>query len=80
MTSRHREVYVDIPLPDPRVALLAGLVAGMASPRVRRVVGGGIGYAARGVMKAGAPVAGAGRDIYDSARQVASPSRDAQPT
>jgi hypothetical protein len=71
---------VDIPSPDPRVALLAGVAAGVASPRVRRVVGTGLGYAARGVMVVGAPVAGAGRDIYSSARRVASGSDGGDPT
>jgi hypothetical protein len=68
---------VEIPSPDPRVALVAGVAAGVASPRVRRVVGTGIGYAARGVMTLGAPLAGAGRDIYASAREVASGDRPA---
>jgi hypothetical protein len=38
-------------------------------------VGRGIGYAARGVMTVASPFAGAGRDIYASAREVAAPTK-----
>jgi hypothetical protein len=68
---------VEIPSPDPRVAVLGAVAASVASPRVRHAVGSGIGYAARTVMTLGAPVAAAGRDIYDSAREVASPEKPA---
>jgi hypothetical protein len=64
---------VELPIPDPKVALLAGLAAGAVSPRFRRTVGRGLGYAARGVITIGAPVGRIGRDVYDSAREVASP-------
>jgi hypothetical protein len=43
------------------------------SPRFRRTVGRGIGYVARGAMTVGSPFAGVGRDIYDTARAVATP-------
>ena len=65
---------MEIPSPDPRVAILAGVAASIASPRVRRAVGSGLGYAARGVLTIGAPFVAAGRDIYGNARQVASQS------
>jgi hypothetical protein len=65
---------MELPSPDPRIAVLAGITAGVMSPRIRRTVGRGIGYAARGVMKVGAPVAVVGRDIYDSARETAAPA------
>jgi hypothetical protein len=64
---------MELPSPDPRVTLIAGLAAGVASPPFRRAVGRGIGYAARGVMKVGGPVATVGRDVYESAREVAAP-------
>jgi hypothetical protein len=69
-----REVTMEVPVPDPRVAVIAGAAAGLLSPPVRRVVGKGVGYAARGVLVAGRPVVTAGRDIYDTARDVAAPS------
>ena len=56
---------------DPRVALVTGGIAAVASPRVRHVVGEGLGYAVVGVRKAGDVVVGTGRDIYGSAREVA---------
>lgn len=56
---------------DPRVALLTGGVAAVASPRVRHVVGAGLGYGVIGVRKVGDVVVGTGRDIYGSAREVA---------
>jgi hypothetical protein len=62
---------MELPSPDPRIALLAGVTAGIMSPRLRRAVGRGIGYAARGVVTVASPFAGIGRDIYDSAREVA---------
>jgi hypothetical protein len=71
--SHHEEVTVEFPIPDSRVALLAGVAAGAASPRFRRTVGRGLGYVARGVITIGAPVGRMGRDVYDSARQVAAP-------
>jgi hypothetical protein len=58
---------------DPRLAVLSAGVALVASERVRKVVGRGIGYAAAGTMKVGGPVVDAGRDIVDEARHVASP-------
>ena len=66
---------MEIPSPDPRVALLTGVAVSIASPRVRRVVGSGLGYAARGALAIGAPVVAAGRDIYGNARDVASPPK-----
>jgi hypothetical protein len=71
--SHHEEVTVDFPIPDARVALLAGVAAGAVSPRFRRTVGRGLGYAARGVITIGAPFGRMGRDVYDSAREVAAP-------
>lgn len=56
---------------DPRVALIVGGAAVVGSERVRRVVGKGLGYAAAGVMRVGSPVVGAGRDIVEEAREVA---------
>jgi hypothetical protein len=64
---------MELPTPDPTTTLIVGIAAGIAAPPVRRTVGRGIGYAARGVMAAGAPVINIGRDIYDNARDVASP-------
>ena len=66
---------MELPSPDPRIALLAGVTAGIMSPRLRRAVGRGIGYAARGAISVASPFAGAGRDIYASAREVAAPTR-----
>ena len=47
---------MELPVPDARIALLAGVTAGIVSPRVRRTVGRGIGFAAptRGKAKAAA--------------------------
>ncbi|HEY3187992.1 MAG TPA: hypothetical protein VGJ70_10985 [Solirubrobacteraceae bacterium] len=59
---------MNVPSVDPRVAIVVGVAT---VPPFRRVVGRGIGYVARGVMVAGSPVADAGRDIYESAREVA---------
>ncbi len=56
---------------DPRLALLSVGIAAVASERVRRTIGRGIGYAAAGTMKVGGEVAHAGRDIVDEARHVA---------
>jgi hypothetical protein len=64
---------MEIPSPDPRIALRGGLAAGVASERFRRTGGRGIGYVARGVLVGGGPVGNVGRDIYDSAREVAAP-------
>jgi hypothetical protein len=69
------EVTMELPIPDPRIALLAGVTAGILSPGFRRTMGRGIGYVARGVMTVGGPFAGIGRDIYDSAREVAAPPK-----
>ena len=72
---------MDIPSPDPRLALLGGLAAGLASERFRRTVGHGVGYVARGVLVAGGPVARPvarmGRDMFESAREVAAPPKGA---
>jgi hypothetical protein len=56
---------------DPKAALLAGGVAAVASPRVRRAIRQGVGYGVAGTRKVADAVAGAGRDIYESAREVA---------
>jgi len=64
---------MELPSPDPRVSLIACVAACVVAPPVRRAIGRGIGYGVRGVMKVGAPVATAGRDVYASAREVASP-------
>jgi len=66
---------MDLPSPDPRIALVAGVGTGIVSPRFRRAVGRGIGYLTRGLMKVGAPLTAAGRDVYESAREVAAPHR-----
>ena len=63
---------------DPRVALLSGGIAAVASPRVRHVVGEGLGYGVVGVRKVGDVLVGTGRDIYGSAREVA--NQNAAPT
>lgn len=56
---------------DPRMAVLSLAIAAVASERVRRGVGRGIGYVAAGTMKVGGTVVDAGRDIVDEAREVA---------
>jgi hypothetical protein len=60
---------------DPRLGLLAAGAAIIGSERVRRTVGKGIGYTAAGAKKIGGPVArplaDAGRDIVEEAREVA---------
>ena len=65
---------MEVPVPDPMVAVIAGAAAGVLSPPGRRLVGKGVGYAARGVLFAGRPVVAAGQEIYDTARDVAAPS------
>jgi hypothetical protein len=67
---------MELAIPDARIALFAGVAAGIISPRLRRTVGRGIGYAARGVMTVGGPFAGTGRDVYDGAREVAAPKAE----
>ena len=57
---------------DPRLALLGGGVAVVASERIRKGVGRGIGYVAAGTMAVTGPVVRAGRDIVEEAREVAS--------
>ena len=56
---------------DPRLALLSLGVAAVASERVRKGVGRGIGYVAAGTMAVTGPVVHAGRDIVEEARDVA---------
>jgi hypothetical protein len=56
---------------DPRVALVSGGVAAAASPRVRHMVGAGLGYGVVGARKVADAVVGTGLDIYGSAREVA---------
>ena len=56
---------------DPRFAIAAGTVAAMRSERVRHTVGHGLGYGVLGVRKVGGALATTGRDIFDSAREVA---------
>jgi hypothetical protein len=56
---------------DPRLGLLSLGVAAVASERVRKGVGRGIGYVAAGTMAATGPVVQAGRDIVEEAREVA---------
>ena len=56
---------------DPRLALLSLGVATVASERVRKGVGRGIGYVAAGTVAVTGPVVHAGRDIVDEAREVA---------
>jgi hypothetical protein len=60
---------------DPRLAVAAGAVAAMRSERVRQTVGHGLGYGVVGVRKVGGAVAMTGRDIFDSAREVADGSQ-----
>jgi hypothetical protein len=55
---------------DPRLALLSLGVAAVASERVRKEVGRGIGYVAAGTMALTGPVVNAGRDIVEEAREV----------
>ena len=57
---------------DPRVAVLGLGVAALASERVRKGVGRGIGYLAAGTVAVTDPVVHAGRDIVAEAREVAS--------
>ncbi len=56
---------------DPRLAVLSLGVAAVASERVRRGIGRGIGYAAAGTMAVTGSIVHAGRDIVDEAREVA---------
>lgn len=56
---------------DPRIGLLAAGVAAVGSERTRKAMGRGVGYAAAAAIKVGGPVARAGRDIYQEARDVA---------
>jgi hypothetical protein len=56
---------------DPRLALIGVGVAAVASERVRKVIGRGVGYVAAGTMKVGSPVVNAGRDIVEEARHTA---------
>ncbi len=59
---------------DPRLALLTAGTAAVASERVRKTVGRGLGYALAGTIKVAGPVArpvvAAARDITDEARGV----------
>ena len=59
---------------DPRIALLTAGAAMIGSERVRRTVGKGIGYTAAGAARIGGPIvrpiADAGRDIVEEARDV----------
>lgn len=57
---------------DPRLALLSLGVAAVASERVRKGFGRGIGYLAAGTVAVTGPVVHAGRDIVEEARDVAS--------
>ena len=57
---------------DPRLALLGIGLAAVASERVRKGVGRGIGYVAAGTAAVTGPVVHAGRDIVEEAREVAS--------
>ena len=57
---------------DPRLALLGIGVAAVASERVRKGVGRGIGHLAAGTAAVTGPVVHAGRDIVEEAREVAS--------
>jgi hypothetical protein len=66
--------------PDPRFAILGGIAASLASERVRHTLGRGLGYAARGALIVTGPVVNAGRDVYDSARDVARPPTATKPT
>ena len=57
---------------DPRLALLSLGVAAVASERVRKGAGRGIGYLVAGTVAVTGPVVHAGRDIVEEAREVAS--------
>ena len=65
---------------DPRLALLSLGVAAVASERVRKGVGRGIGYVAAGTVAVTVPVVHAGRDIVEEAREVASRNGAPAPT
>jgi hypothetical protein len=56
---------------DPRLALISLGAAAVASERVRKGVGRGIGYVAAGTMAATGAVVHAGRDIMEEAGEVA---------
>ena len=62
---------------DPRFALIAGIGSAMASERVRRTVGRGAGYVAKGALYVGGPVIHAGQEIFEEAREVAAPHNGA---
>ena len=64
---------------DPRLALLSVGIAAVASERVRKGIGRGIGYVAAGTMTIGGTVVHAGRDIVDEAREVASHNGTTKP-
>ncbi len=63
---------------DPRLGLLSVGIAAVASERVRKGIGRGIGYVAAGTMTIGGGIVHAGRDIVDEAREVA--GHDGKPT
>jgi hypothetical protein len=65
---------------NPKVALLVGAAAALATPRVRRAVGRGLGYGAAGTRRISGAVAHTGQDIYSSARETAVPGGAAQKT
>jgi hypothetical protein len=62
----------------PKVAFLAGAAVAVASPRVRRLIGQGLGYGVGGARKAGGAVVETGSDIYGSARETAAGRSDGQ--
>ena len=60
---------------DPRLGLFAAGTALVGSERARKAVGQGVGHAAAAVMMVGGPIvrpiANAGQDIVEEARQTA---------
>jgi hypothetical protein len=60
---------------DPRLAVIAGVGAIIGSGRVRRVVGQGVGHAARAMMTVAGPIVRpvmhASQDIVQEARDTA---------
>jgi hypothetical protein len=63
---------------NPKIALMGGAAAAVASPRVRRLIGRGLGYGAAGVRRTGGAIVHTGSDIYGSARETASARGDGQ--
>jgi hypothetical protein len=61
---------------EPEVALAVAVTAAVASPPVRKVLRRGLVYGLAGLMVAGDKIAGAARQLAESAQQTAKPAGD----